>query len=169
MTSAPVKSATAKAAPAKAKATKAAVAKKTDPAKVATPKTAAKPSLKANVVKTPVKPVGADAAPVVVATSPKAASAPVLKAKDLVARVAEATGAKVKDIRIAVEATLAELGKALDAGDILHLPPLGRIRITPGKAGASDGPLKLKLNRDAGQGGRKKQEKEALADTGEAG
>lgn len=91
-----------------------------------------------------------------------------LRSRDLTARVAEATGAKMKDIRATIEATLSELGKALDAGEMLHLPPLGKVRITPAKAEGGDGPMKLKLRRDAGTGPRKKAAKEALAEPGEA-
>lgn len=90
-----------------------------------------------------------------------------LKARDLIARVAEATGGKVKDIKPMVEATLAELGKALDAGETLVLPPLGKLRITPPKGEGATGPMKLKLNRGGAAGGRKNPEKEALAEGGE--
>lgn len=89
-----------------------------------------------------------------------------LRAKDLVARVAEATGSKMKDVKPLVEATLAELGRALDAGEALNLPPLGRVKITPAKAGAAEGPMKLKLRRGAATAA-KKPAKEALADDGE--
>jgi DNA-binding protein HU-alpha len=91
-----------------------------------------------------------------------------LRARDLAARVAEATGTKAKDIRATIEATLSELGKALDAGETLNLPPLGKLRITPAKAEGGDGPMKLKLRRGAGTAPKKKADKEALADAGEA-
>ncbi len=91
-----------------------------------------------------------------------------LRLAGLVARVAQATGAKGKDIRPTVEATLKELGKSLDVGEMLILPPLGKLRITPAKAEGATGPMKLKLRRGAGLGAKKKQAKEALAEGGEA-
>lgn len=91
-----------------------------------------------------------------------------LRPKDLIARVAEATGGKIKDIRGTVAATLEELGKSLDAGEILVLPPLGKLRVAPGKAEGGDGPMRLKLHRGAGVAGKKKAEKEPLAEPGEA-
>lgn len=95
-----------------------------------------------------------------------------LRARDLAARVAEATGTKAKDIRTTIEATLNELGKALDAGETLNLPPLGKLRITPGKTegATAAGPMKLRLRRGAGTGSgpKKKADKEPLAEAGEA-
>ena len=136
-----------------------------------TPKTAQKTGAKAtekpaDKVK-PAKPEGEKPAKPA-ASKPTAGTT--LRAKDLVARVAEATGAKIKDIKITVEATLSELGKALDAGEALNLPPLGRVKITPAKEEGGSAPMKLKLRRGAGNGGnstRKAAEKEGLAEDGE--
>lgn len=49
--------------------------------------------------------------------------------KDFVDRVVAASGAKKADARPIIEATLAQLGKALSAGETLAVPPLGRARI----------------------------------------
>lgn len=53
----------------------------------------------------------------------------VLQKKDFVDRVVAASGAKKADARPIIEATLAQLGKALSAGETLAVPPLGRARI----------------------------------------
>lgn len=113
------------------------------------------------------------AAPAAAAPDPVPAAAPVarvkgpvLKIKDLVSRVAEATGGKKKGVREMVEATLAVLGDALAKGEDLNLPGLGRTRIarTSEKDGASL--MTLKVRRGAH---RKKEEKEPLAEEEEDG
>ncbi len=93
---------------------------------------------------------------------------PMLRARDLVARVAEATGAKVKDVRDTVEATLAELGKALDQGQSLQVPPLGKLSVAPRKGADDTRPIKLKLRRAADPKVKKASKKEALAEPDEA-
>ena len=90
-----------------------------------------------------------------------------MKVKDLIERVAAASDQNKKDVRAIVEATLAELGKALEAGESLNLPPFGRVRIANQKADASGQMMTLKLRR----GGEKKPAKndgEALAAADEA-
>ncbi len=90
-----------------------------------------------------------------------------MKVKDLIDRVATASDQNKKDVRAIVEATLAELGKALEAGEALILPPLGRVRIANQKSDAAGQIMTLKLRR----GGEKKRGKyagEALAEAGEA-
>ncbi|MFZ9200208.1 MAG: HU family DNA-binding protein [Paracoccaceae bacterium] len=91
-----------------------------------------------------------------------------LRSRDLVARVAEATGAKVKDVRQTVEATLAELGKALDLGHTLQLPPLGKLSVAPRKGADDMSPIKLKLRRASDPVAKKASKKEALAEPDEA-
>ena len=75
---------------------------------------------------------------VAVATPPTAAPAPEgddeaamveLKMKELVDRVVTATGEKRSRVKPVVEATLAQLGAALDEGKSLSLPGLGKARI----------------------------------------
>ena len=91
-----------------------------------------------------------------------------LRTRDLVARVAEATGAKVKDVRGTVEATLAEIGKALDQGHSLQVPPLGKLSVAPRKGADDTSPIKLKLRRAADPKVKKASKKEALAEPDEA-
>ena len=55
--------------------------------------------------------------------------AQVLQKKDFVDRVVAASGARKADARPIIEATLAQLGKALSAGETLAVPPLGRARV----------------------------------------
>jgi nucleoid DNA-binding protein len=54
----------------------------------------------------------------------------VLRLKGLVERVAVRSGARPRDLRPAIEAALAEIGAALTAGEALHLPGLGMLRVT---------------------------------------
>lgn len=56
-------------------------------------------------------------------------AAHVLQKKDFVDRVVAASGAKKADARPIIEATLAQLGEALSAGETLAVPPLGRARV----------------------------------------
>ncbi|OYX26896.1 MAG: hypothetical protein B7Z10_01830 [Rhodobacterales bacterium 32-66-7] len=119
-------------------------------AKVA-PRSAAKtpPKGAAEPANTPVKKAEAAPAAEAVAT---------LRLKDLVDTVATATGAKKPEAKKAVEATLAALAAALNAGSVLALPPLGKVRVVKTTATA----LTLKLRPVAGgQAGL------ALADQGE--
>ncbi|WP_426031895.1 HU family DNA-binding protein [Cypionkella sp. TWP1-2-1b2] len=90
-----------------------------------------------------------------------------MKVKHLIDRVAAASDQNKKDVRAVVEATLAELGKALEAGETLILPPLGRVRIANQKSDTTGQIMTLKLRR----GGEKKPGKnaaEALAEASEA-
>src|SRR5690606_12093631 len=69
-----------------------------------------------------------------------------IKIKDLVDRVAASTDAKKKDAKMLVEAVLVELGAALDKGEELNLPGLGRAKVvkTIEKGEAKHLTLKLK-------------------------
>lgn len=141
-------------------------------AKTAT-KPPSKPAAKKPAPKPAVSPVGAVKAAEDAKSKPKAAKpavvdGPVLRGKDLVARVAEATGAKVKTVRPLVEATLAELGKALDLGHTLQLPPLGKLSVSPRKSDTDTSPIKLKLRRASEANGKKASKKETLAEPDEA-
>lgn len=62
---------------------------------------------------------------------------PVLTRKVLMERVQAITTAKPKDVRDVVEATLAVMGNAVKAGEILRLPPFGIGRPRKAKEGAS--------------------------------
>ncbi len=131
-------------------------------------KTAAKPAAR----------TGAKAAPkIAVVTDGEAgeaevsATAPQLRIKDLVEQVAVATGGKKPAVREVVEATLAAIGAALDKGDALNLPPLGKARVGRTKTGDQGAMLTLKLKRGGGtkpaKSAGKTDEKEPLAEDGE--
>ncbi|MDZ4393778.1 HU family DNA-binding protein [Cypionkella sp.] len=154
--------------PAAAKTSKAApkITAKAAPAKPATArKPAAKPKIAATAAKPQVKEQSMNE--VVEITDPNAKIVAQMKVKDLIERVAAASDHNKKDVRAIVEATLAELGKALEAGETLILPPFGRVRIANQKSDAAGQLMTLKLRR----GGEKKPGKnagEALAEASEA-
>lgn len=52
-----------------------------------------------------------------------------VRKKAMIDRVTEASGVKRKDAKAVLEATLAELGKAIAAGEELNLPGLGKIKV----------------------------------------
>ena len=54
---------------------------------------------------------------------------PLLRRKELVARIAAETGLRANRIRPVLDGVLAELGRALAAGEGVNLPPLGRITV----------------------------------------
>lgn len=82
-----------------------------------------------------------------------------IKLKDLIERVAASSGLKKSDARKAVEATLAELSTAVEAGEALALPPLGRLTLAKRKATGKGEVMTLKLRR----GGAEKSGKLPLA------
>lgn len=86
---------------------------------------------------------------------------PTMKIKELVERVTAATGAKKKDVKEIVEATLSALGDGLEKGEELNLPGLGRARVA--RSAEKDGTslMTLKVRRGAH---KKKDAKEPLAD-----
>jgi DNA-binding protein HU-alpha len=107
--------------------------------------------------------------PIVVAQAEAAEASVVastLRVRDLVDRVAETSGAKKKDVREIVEATLAALGTAIDAGEVLNLPPLGKLRVSRAASGET-GAATLKLRRSSGANPREKADKEGLAEVSE--
>ena len=88
-----------------------------------------------------------------------------IKMKDFLAAIVAKTGAKKKDAKEVVDATLAEIARSLAAGKALSLPPLGNLRVakTMEKGGAPM--LVLRLRMGGGEGG--KGAKQALAEDGE--
>jgi nucleoid DNA-binding protein len=118
------------------------------------PKPSPKPAAKASP-KAPAK--AAPAAAGSAAEAPPAAAAVVTKRKDLVDRVTAEIGGRKGGVREIVEATLSEIGAALERGEDLLLPPLGRLRIVKSKAAAAGGAatLTLKLRRAAPGGAGK--------------
>ena len=79
--------------------------------------------------------------PRVVAKAEAAPAGETLRKADFVDRVVEVCGVKKRDAKPAVEAALAELAKALIAGEELQLPPLGKLRVA--KVRELDGGAKM--------------------------
>ena len=164
----PTKPAPAKSSKAAPKAAAKPVATKTAPRAAAKPKVAAvvaEPKIAAVVAEPKVNEVSMNEVTEIAESDAKVVAQ--MKVKDLIERVATASDHNKKDVRAIVEATLAELGKALEAGETLILPPFGRVRIANQRADASGQMMTLKLRR----GGEKKPAKndgEALAEAGEA-
>jgi DNA-binding protein HU-alpha len=128
-----------------------AIAKKTG---TTTTKTTTKPIAKPTAVKLAeagATPVG-DVEPTVV-----------LRKKELFERVTEASGAKKRDVRLIVEATLKVLGDALAAGETLALPPFGKAKVNRQKDLASGEMLIVKLRRDGDKGDTEVAKAEPLA------
>ncbi len=131
----------------------AARAKRSAPMRARTVKTAAKPAgtvgakPAAKAAARPKPKVVAKAAVAAVAASSDAKGA-TLRKKELIERVAKAAGAKKKDAREIVEATLTVLGEALAAGETLALPPFGKARVNRHRDVAGGGEmLTVKLRR----------------------
>ncbi len=86
-----------------------------------------------------------------------------LRLKDLVDRVVAATGGKRKGVKELVEATLVQMGEALQRGDSLNLPGLGKVRVArPGAEGG--GAMTLKLRLPTGGAGKAKTGDGPIAD-----
>ena len=148
---------------------------KTAAPKTAKPKAATAKSAVAAETKSPAKST-AKAAPKPAPVDPGATTAEnakvvvSMRVKDLIERVTAAGAFKKKDVREIVEATLIELGKALEAGESLNLPPFGKMHIRNTRAidnGVSA--MTLKLRRGQAKPTEAKTEKEALAEVHEAG
>lgn len=103
-----------------------------------------------------------DSAPAAVAKEPAPAVAQ-LRLKDLLGRVTATTGAKPRDVRGIVAATLAEIGQALARGEGLNLPELGRARVTRRSGDVEAGHTLVVKLRQAGAAGAKAG-KEPLAE-----
>ncbi|TDL84104.1 DNA-binding protein [Palleronia sediminis] len=97
--------------------------------------------------------------------APAAVAVAELKKKDLIDRVVAASGAKKKDAKPVVEATLAVLGQALSDGEQLNLQPFGKLRIQRRKDMPNGQALTLKLRRSAPS----RNVTEALAEPGKDG
>jgi nucleoid DNA-binding protein len=90
-----------------------------------------------------------------------------LRIKELLDRVATATDLNKNKVRTIVEATLNELGKALEAGEGVNLPPLGKIRIVNTRSEEHGHILTLKLRRMTAKPAGETPVKEPLAVVGE--
>ncbi|MEJ6402386.1 HU family DNA-binding protein [Yoonia sp. 2307UL14-13] len=92
---------------------------------------------------------------------------PRFKKPHLLEQVVARTNLKKRDVKPAVEASLAVLGEALARGDEVVLPPLGKLRVVKTKDladGAQVMTLKLRTPKDASR-----QPPSGLADAGEDG
>ncbi|NGQ92120.1 hypothetical protein G5V65_14575 [Rhodobacter sp. HX-7-19] len=142
--------------------------------KPAAKKPAAKPAVKAVVaapkIAAPVLasvPAAPPADAAALARPAKAAAGPQLKKKELLSRVVAALDGKKKGgVKEIVEATLATLGEALQKGESLNLPPLGKARVARTKGEGAEQQITLRL-RGAGEKNAPKGPKEALAEVGE--
>lgn len=126
-------------------------------------KASTKPSRKAATTLS-VVPVNPELTP---ADEAEAASADQLRIKDLLDRVAAATDQPKNKLRSIVEATLTELGKALEAGEAINLSQLGKIRIVNSRSEAQGTIMTLKLRRMAGKSDKSAAANEPLAEVGE--
>ncbi len=90
-----------------------------------------------------------------------------LKLKDLVEMVVASTGAKKKNAKEIVEATLTQLGAALADGKELNLPGFGKVRVQK-SANKADGQSMMTLKMRSAKPQRKKDAAEPLAEAEEA-
>ena len=91
----------------------------------------------------------APAAPVPDKPSMATEKAAGFRIKDLIDRVTASSGAKRSVVKPIIEATLHALGQALDTGENLTLPPLGRAKVSRSKELAGGAMLTIKLRRSA--------------------
>lgn len=89
-------------------------------------------------------PSSTDAAPV---DAPEATVVTTMKKKDMIAKVSEVSGVKRSDAKKVIEAVLAELGDALQRGDELNLPPLGKMSVHRQREGSGAHIVIAKLRR----------------------
>lgn len=82
--------------------------------------------------------------------TPHAAS--VVQKRDFIDRVVAASGARRAEARPIIEETLAQLGKALSAGETLAVPPLGRARMNLEHDQRGGQIITLRLRRRPGPG-----------------
>lgn len=73
--------------------------------------------------------------------------AQVVQKREFVDRVVALTGARRAEARQIIEATLAELGRVLEAGHTLAVPPLGRARIALERDARGGQVITLRLRR----------------------
>jgi len=129
--------------------------------------TATKTPRKAAAKPAAARAAGARAAkPKAAATAPVEGAAEAVKAelrlKDLVERVAAATGGKKAGVREIIEATLVQMGDALKKGESLNLPAFGKVRVA--RPAADGGAMTLKLRQIVPGGPKGKAAKEGLAE-----
>ncbi|MCT2541110.1 HU family DNA-binding protein [Sedimentimonas flavescens] len=94
----------------------------------------------------------------------QAAAASALRKKDFVERVAKISGAKKAVARDVAQAVLQVLSEALEKGETIALPPLGKMRVTRTAVNNGASVLHIKLKRgsaDASGAVAQKDEKSA--------
>lgn len=117
-------------------------------AKAPVPRLALTPKIKpAAVIVPPISVVVGDA------TGPMDDKAAMVRKQDLVERIVKASGAKKKDVKLILEASLGVLGDALSAGEELNLPPLGKLKVNRTRQDGAAEVLILKLRRGSGNTG----------------
>lgn len=108
-------------------------ASKSKPAKTARPARTARPAKAAAKADRSARPAAADitdaSMPNVVTVAEPAAVETDMSKREMIDLVVERAGGKRKEVKQAVEATLAILGEALASGRELNLQPLGKMRI----------------------------------------
>jgi len=80
------------------------------------------------------------------AEAEEGAASLVVRKKDFIDRVAQASGAKKAKAREITDAVLKVMGEALANGESLTVPPLGKLRVTK-QAGKAGNLLQIKLKR----------------------
>ncbi|MEL7133542.1 MAG: HU family DNA-binding protein, partial [Pseudomonadota bacterium] len=89
-------------------------------------------------------------APVVVDAPTPVVAGPMLRKKELIEAVVDRSGLKKKDVKPAVEATLAVLGAALQDGRELNLQPMGKVKIKREKKLTSGRMLSARIRQNDG-------------------
>jgi len=70
-----------------------------------------------------------------------------LRKKELLARIAESSGLRPNKIKPVMEAVLREIGDALERGEALNVPPLGKLSVNRTKEGENANVIVAKLRR----------------------
>ncbi len=96
-------------------------------------------------------PAAAATAAVAAPARPAEAAAPVLRRKDLVARIVASSGMKPNAAKTALDAVLEEIGKAVAAGEALNVPPLGKLTVNRSKVVGDRQVVICKLRRKIGE------------------
>ncbi len=104
------------------------------PKKAAAPDKVVKPTARARQAPAPV-------------TDKGEAPSGTVRLRDFIDAVSARAGARKAAAKPLIDATLQVLAEALDRGDALVLPPLGRVRVARSKDGAKGAALTLKLKR----------------------
>jgi nucleoid DNA-binding protein len=101
------------------------------------------------------KPAEADAPVESTTAAPASGGGNAMRLKDLVDRVAASTGGKKKDVKEIVEATLTQMGLALQKGEMLNLPEFGKVRVARATGTGPGSAMTLKLRRAGAAAGKK--------------